>query len=597
MSHTTLHPETSETSETKADAEGGHPTPSSADVRSLGLEPISSEVNDDPWGLVGEEFDGGLQVESVVGAGGFGTVYRAYHSRFRAPVALKVLRLPEHQSSEQRTELLRRFEQETVILFRLSRLTLNVASCLAAGTFTAKDGTLTPYIIQEWLQGTGLDSELRGARERDERYTLRQVIELLDPAVEALSVAHEQGVVHRDVKPSNLFLVQRDDATVAKLLDFGIAKLLNDDLGVGAPKSTMLQAFRVLSVDYAAPEQWDEQLGPLSPKTDLFSLALVVVEMLTGAPALEGTGAHALLFSTLDPLRRPSPRHKGFEIPDAIEDHFLSALAVNPVQRCASLQQWWSNLEHLAATHPAWSSARLSPVAQPTAMSPLPTAEPDRATPVHVTAVANAVTRGAKRERRRKLGWWVTGSALSASVALLAAVALTPPRAGALATVQPSTPTRASVVSPGDPEPPYESAFLGETAAAATATADTTAPEPTPSATERSTFTTSNVGHERPETNDATQRPGPRGSSSGGGAASPGRGSESVPSTTGQLRLNSIPASAILIDGRPIGSTPKKDVHLSPGPHNVVFVHPELGKRRLLVLVEAGKSQTLSVKF
>jgi serine/threonine-protein kinase len=73
--------------------------------------------------------------------------------------------------------------------------------------------------------------------------------------------------------------------------------------------------------------------------------------------------------------------------------------------------------------------------------------------------------------------------------------------------------------------------------------------------------------------------------------------SQQSPVQTGELRLNSIPVSAILIDGRPLGSTPKASVHLSPGPHNVVFVHPELGKRRLLVLVEAGKSQTLSVKF
>jgi serine/threonine-protein kinase len=78
-------------------------------------------------------------------------------------------------------------------------------------------------------------------------------------------------------------------------------------------------------------------------------------------------------------------------------------------------------------------------------------------------------------------------------------------------------------------------------------------------------------------------------------SAAEGQGSGSA--VTGELRLNSIPPSAIVIDGRPIGSTPKANVHLRPGSHNVTFVHPELGKRKLLVLVESGKSQTLSVKF
>lgn len=652
------------------------------------------EALPDPWQLVGGDFEGGITVEAVVGIGGFGTVYRAFHRHFRAPVALKVLRCPDDLTAGQRQDLLQRFEQETVVLFRLSRLTLDVASCLAAGTFVAKNGEKTPYIVQEWLEGTPLDA-LLNAGETKRRYGLTAALELLSGAARALGVAHDQGVVHRDIKPANVFVITRDGQTQAKLLDFGIAKLLEPDATTGKP-SPKTQGFRFLSIEYAAPEQWDEALSPPAPCTDAFSLALVLVEMLCGRLALRGSNPHALMFATMNPVERPTPRSHGAEIPDEIEALFAAALAVQPGDRPASLAAWWQDLQHAAARHPEWSSAPPVLIAPPPSTAELPAvvgAGQDEVRPgIAVSSVAvsvdageagvrnsaalgvtgpvsspappvvtgntgvvvprltsafydagEALTREATRQRRRKVGLWITTAAVAACMVLVSAVTWQSLRHGraldvenaqsALTPVTMSAPTLdlgAAALAPAalvliansaagvSPDATNADLALPEQNTAAVASFDEgavsegaaseAAPnEPSASAPDNPQPT--------PETEPtagaaATKRNRARGHTAAAKLpavaafepiAAPNAGSSAANSnlgtTTGELRLNSIPPSAIVIDGRPIGTTPKAGVHLRPGSHNVTFVHPELGKRKLLVLVESGKSQTLSVKF
>lgn len=634
----------------------------------------------DPWQLVGGDFEGGITVEAVVGIGGFGTVYRAFHRHFRAPVALKVLRCPDDLTPGQRQDLLQRFEQETVVLFRLSRLTLDVASCLAAGTFVSKSGDKTPYIVQEWLEGTPLDALLNSG-ESKRRFGLTAALELLSGAVRALGVAHDQGVVHRDIKPANVFVITRDGQTHAKLLDFGIAKLLEPDASADKP-SPKTQGFRFLSVEYAAPEQWDEALSPPAPCTDAFSLALVLVEMLCGKLALRGSNPHALMFATMNPVERPTPRSHGAEIPDEIEALFAAALAVQPADRPTSLAAWWQDLQNAATRHPDWSSVPPELTAPPPVTAELPAihveANPGVALPADVmetsgrnsaaigvtgpvsspappvvtgnTGVAvprltsafydagEALTREAARQRRRKIGLWITTAAVAAGVLLVSAAtwqslrharavdvhntqsALTPVAvsaptlelgAGAPAPVA-LEPAANSIVdvspqatSPGsEPEQNAVVASFEEGAAPDSALMESSADETAPGNVAQE------AESERATGAVPTKRSRTRGHAAGTklpavAAFDPVTGSNPGPSnagssnlgTTGELRLNSIPPSAIVIDGRPIGTTPKAGVHLSPGSHNVTFVHPELGKRKLLVLVESGKSQTLSVKF
>ncbi len=613
------------------------------------------EVPPDPWQLVGSDFEGGITVESVVGVGGFGTVYRAHHRHFRAPVALKVLRCPDGLTAEQRRDLLQRFEQETVVLFRLSRLTLDVASCLAAGTFLSKAGDKTPYIVQEWLDGEPLDRVLHSGDAR-RRYGLQRALELLAGPMRALLIAHEQGVVHRDIKPSNILVIGREDQLQSKLLDFGIAKLRAEalDSGLGEHGSPRTQGFRFLSVEYAAPEQWDESLGAPSPRTDLFSLALVLVEMLCGKLALKGSNPHALMFAAMNPVERPTPRALGVDVPDAVEALFGRALAVRPEDRPESLQQWWQSLRAASLDHAEWSSAPprlVEPVevkapgpndaalfsnvettgpalgdpalfgntgaaeTPASVSSPAPPVVTGNSAPVarHLTSAfyetGDHLSREAARQRRRRIGIWITSSTVGAAAVLVTATSwrLLEPQRPAIQNVQSAlnpvslaTDDALAEAAPSVLESMARlvpSASMPETSSPDVIATLTPAPE-SPASTGAVVTETSNAGAVRRGARPQ-QVVGQAAAVAAFDPVSPGAAEPPRPQSaaTGELRLNSIPPSAIVIDGRPIGSTPKANVHLSPGSHNVTFVHPELGKRKLLVLVESGKSQTLSVKF
>lgn len=642
---------------------------------SLGCAP---EAPPDPWQLVGTDFEGGITVEAVVGVGGFGTVYRAFHRHFRAPVALKVLRCPDDLTPSQRQDLLQRFEQEAVVLFRLSRLTLDVAACLASGTFVSKSGDKTPYIVQEWLEGQSLDELLRPAAKRAS-FGLDAAMALLAGPVRALGVAHDQGIVHRDIKPSNLFVVTREGQPQAKLLDFGIAKLLQQD-GLDGPGPAKTEGFRFLSVEYAAPEQWDESLGVPSPQTDLFSVALVLVEMLCGKAALKGSTPNALMFSTMNPEQRPTPRGRGAAIPDGVEALFAQALAVRPEDRPTSLAAWWSELQNAARQHPEWAS--LPPLVNESDEAPprpSATAQLDE-TPPPMVGLTGPETllqqelkavfdedeaepvRFAGRARRRKIGLWVTSLTVGACTLFVGVLVLVNSRddrarsaiSNVHSALNPGAVTFSAVTSnainpaafapaPGNmPQPnalavpslpeatlqqavvsPQETASTSEFRAPSNAAATIQLPvaAPIPSLETSLPAEAPNTPKTAPDLQaavDSEKVQSQRGKAGSGrlppatekapavaafapvgpgAVASPNPAPASPATQTGELRLNSIPPSAIVIDGRPIGTTPKANVHLSPGSHNVTFVHPELGKRKLLVLVEPGKSQTLSVKF
>jgi serine/threonine-protein kinase len=618
----------------------------------------------DPWRLVGKQFDGGIDVEAVIGVGGFGTVYRGFHRHFRAPIALKVLRCPDDLSASQRKDLLERFEQETVVLFRLSRLTLDVASCLAAGTFLSATGEKTPYIVQEWLNGRTLDEVLRNEG-ASLRFGLKDAIRLLSGAARALCVAHDQRIIHRDIKPSNVFVITRDGQPDSKLLDFGIAKVVQRDVADEQRQPARTEGFRFLSVEYAAPEQWDETLGVPSAKTDVFSFALVLVEMLCGGPPLRGSNPNALMFAAMNPSRRPSPRNQGAEIPDEIEELFIRALAVSPEERPSSLADWWQSLADAAQKYADWSShapdltpesareqkTETPPTAPGVAASNQGIREGTTQTEADASGGAGtdaappsfdefydrgeALTREAIRHHRRRIGVWVTSASVGAGAVLLAFAtwmngrtsltvsqtrgALSPGVPAVLGRPLESNPSNDS--SALDPEEPASA----ETESVQTGSPDT---ELLQTGLERREQDTSPSAAEVSGLSSLSTTP-PAAAADGVDVVAPTteRADPVVPrkvrsltnrepeakrvavfeplnpvaksaqSVTGELRLNSIPPSAIVIDGRPIGSTPKANVHLSPGSHNVTFVHPELGKRKLLVLVEPGKSQTLSVKF
>ena len=145
-------------------------------------------------------------------------------------------------------------------------------------------------MVLEWLDGATLEAVLEGEKARNEPLrSLHEAVRLLDPAAEALALAHRKGIAHRDVKPGNIFVLgdPRGDCTV-KILDFGIAKVVNDAqkmAGTFAKTSGQITSF---TPAYGAPEQFSRTHGATGPWTDVFALALIIAEMITGKEPLEG---------------------------------------------------------------------------------------------------------------------------------------------------------------------------------------------------------------------------------------------------------------------------------------------------------------------
>src|SRR6516165_8885867 len=206
-------------------------------------------------------------VQSLLGAGGMGEVYRARDASLKRDVAIKVL--PASVSRD--PDRLRRFQLEAEAAAALNHS--NILSIFAIGQ---QDGS--PYIVTELLEGETLRERLRHGALR-----LRDAIDAAIQIAKGLAAAHEKGIAHRDLKPENLFLAK--DGRV-KILDFGLAKLMQS-VSADSPTVSLrdqTDAGRVLgTVGYMSPEQVRGQ--PADTRSDIFALGCVLYEMLTGKRA------------------------------------------------------------------------------------------------------------------------------------------------------------------------------------------------------------------------------------------------------------------------------------------------------------------------
>jgi eukaryotic-like serine/threonine-protein kinase len=215
---------------------------------------------------------GPYEINAPLGAGGMGEVYRARDTRLDRAVAIKVL--PAHHSSDAVRR--QRFEREAKAISALQHP--HICTLHDIGH---QDGT--DYLVMELLEGETLASPLtRGALPLEQ--TLRYGIEVAD----ALDTAHHRGIVHRDLKPGNIFLTTHGEA---KVLDFGLAKLEEDESGpemetATRPEVLTSPGMAVGTVAYMSPEQARGE--PLDARTDIFSLGSVLYEMATGKLAFPG---------------------------------------------------------------------------------------------------------------------------------------------------------------------------------------------------------------------------------------------------------------------------------------------------------------------
>lgn len=268
--------------------------------------------------LPGTVLDGKYRLEHKIGSGGFGAVYRARHIGLNKPVAVKIFRpMPGNDSPEG----LERFRLEGISASRITHP--NAVAVLDSGISAAG----MAYLVMELLKGHTL------AQEIDEKLKLAPArsLEILIPVCGALAEAHEMGIVHRDVKPDNIFLHQTRDGEVVKVVDFGIAKMLDPE--ISPEDRVMTIAGGVVGTPaYIAPERLADK--PYDGQADVYSLGVVAYEMLTGRvpfqPSERGPWAMALMHLTKEPtpLREVDP-----SIPLELEQIVMQTLKKDPRSR------------------------------------------------------------------------------------------------------------------------------------------------------------------------------------------------------------------------------------------------------------------------
>jgi serine/threonine-protein kinase len=304
------------------------------------------QQGEDRFGLVGVTLAGRFRVESVVGHGGFGTVYRGTHLNLQSPVAVKCLRVPPGMDAAKQQEFIQRFLTEGRLMHELSRADAGIAQALEVEVFRLPTGEPVPYMVLEWVEGRSLEEVVQQGRRTGARVPLEQLLGLLDSVARALGVAHAKNIAHRDVKPSNIMLTDALGRTNAKLLDFGVAKIMQ---GTGGAMTTRGQeSSGAFTPMYAAPEQWVARFGATGPWTDVFSFSLVCVELLTAAQALPGEEASQWIGACLDPGCRPTPRERGVDLGEQVEAVFRRAVALDPKHRFQTVTEFWKELKSAA---------------------------------------------------------------------------------------------------------------------------------------------------------------------------------------------------------------------------------------------------------
>ncbi len=301
----------------------------------------------DPLGLVGKKIDDKYEIERIVGEGGFAIVYRAQNLIFTRPVAIKAFRALSDFGIEQRERLLNDFIQEGALLADLSERSAAIIQARDVGTLTTPSGDWVPYMVLEWLDGAALDAVL--ATEKSQGFaprSMQKIVRLLEPIAEALALAHRRGIAHRDVKPANIFLLgdPRADDCAVKLLDFGIAKVVQDAQKLAGSFSKTSGNVTSFTPAYGAPEQFSRTHGATGPWTDVFAFALVVAELATNRTPLDGDDFVQLGFASANPSVRPTPRTMGAPISDVVEAVFQRALAIAPDARFQSAGEFWNAL-------------------------------------------------------------------------------------------------------------------------------------------------------------------------------------------------------------------------------------------------------------
>lgn len=367
--------------------------------------------------------DGRYEIVRPIGQGGFAIVYLARHLQLEREVALKVLDL--QGNSQHLMVFHERFQREARHASQLDHP--NVVKVYDFGKVSQNE---QPYMAMELLSGHDLEHELLTQGPLAPERALR----LFDDALDALAQAHQKGIVHKDLKPSNLFIAHPGTARERLVIvDFGIARLYDD------PEGKLTQTHQYTGTPaYAAPEYIREQ--HVSPALDVYQMGLILGEALSGTPVVEASSPMAYMLAHCNGQQRLDPRHEGTPIAAVLH----KAVDVDPDRRyadAAALRQALVQLD--PAVIPDLSRA-----------SDLPATTPRR--PPSTASLLPQQPAAAPRQRAWSIPLLLVGLASLLLLVLL-------PAAGVVVYLlldEDASPTSSSPSAPGSATPPTLSSIL-----------------------------------------------------------------------------------------------------------------------------------------
>jgi serine/threonine protein kinase len=266
---------------------------------------------------IGKKLDGRYDIQAIIGVGGMAVVYKAYDSIDDRTVAVKILK-EEFASNE---EFLRRFKNESKAIAVLSHPNI-------VKVFDVSFSEKLQYIVMEFIDGITLKEYI------DQQHALlwKEAVHFTVQILRALQHAHNKGIVHRDIKPQNIMLLQ--DGTI-KVTDFGIAHFANS-------KTQTMTDKAIGSVHYISPEQARGE--GIDDKADIYSVGVMLFEMLTGKLPFEAESAVsvAIMQMQTDPKH---PREINNSIPEALEEITLHAMQKDPSQRYQSAAEMLKDID------------------------------------------------------------------------------------------------------------------------------------------------------------------------------------------------------------------------------------------------------------
>jgi len=339
---------------------------------------------------------GPYRIVEQLGRGGMATVYKAYHPALDRYVALKAL----HPAFTEEPGFLERFRREARIVAKLDH-----PNIVTIYDFAEHDGT--PYLVMRYIAGETLEARLQHGPLK-----FPEILHILKAVGQALSYAHSKGVLHRDVKPSNIILTQSGEVY---LTDFGLARMAE----VG--ESTLSRDVMAGTPQYISPEQ-AKGLATLDARTDIYSLGIVLYELLVGQTPFIADTPYAVIHDHIfSPL--PTPRSLKPDLPEALERVLLKALAKDPGDRYETADAFILAFEQAFTTITEQRLGETVITPQSTVISPL-----------------QGTNTSSQRTIKGKQRWWIWLAASAAIIvcALLGLLGLSALNEGHQADVPPS---------------------------------------------------------------------------------------------------------------------------------------------------------------